>query len=46
MGISDRIVVMRSGKIAGVVDRADATQERLVGLALPVNEHEDMRTAV
>jgi L-arabinose transport system ATP-binding protein len=38
MGICDRIVVMREGKIAGVVDRAAATQEKLLQLALPVSD--------
>jgi hypothetical protein len=29
---------MRQGKIAGVVERADATQEKLLDLALPIGE--------
>ena len=36
MGIADRIVVMRQGRIAAVVDRADATEEKLLKLALPL----------
>jgi L-arabinose transport system ATP-binding protein len=35
MGVCDRIAVMRQGKIAGVIERADATQEKLLELALP-----------
>ena len=38
MGISDRIVVMRQGRIAASVPRADATEEALLKLALPVAE--------
>jgi rhamnose transport system ATP-binding protein len=34
LGMSDRIAVMRNGTIAGVLDRAQATQGRLMGLAL------------
>ena len=36
LGMSDRIYVMREGKIAGVVDRVDATEERLMELATGV----------
>jgi rhamnose transport system ATP-binding protein len=34
LGLSDRIAVMHAGRIAGVVDRADATQRALLHLAL------------
>jgi len=34
LGMSDRIAVMRSGSIAGWLDRAEATQERVLSLAL------------
>ena len=34
LGMSDRIAVMRGGTIAGVLDRADATQDRILALAL------------
>ena len=34
LGMSDRIAVMRAGTVAGVLSRADATQERILGLAL------------
>ena len=46
MGISDRIVVMRSGKVSGVVRREEFSQERLLNLALPMNDQEDTRVAV
>lgn len=34
MGVADRIVVMSAGRIAGIVDRAEATPELLLRLAL------------
>jgi rhamnose transport system ATP-binding protein len=34
LGMSDRIVVMRRGAIAGILDRSVATQERILSLAL------------
>jgi rhamnose transport system ATP-binding protein len=34
LGMSDRIAVMHAGRIAGVMDRAEATQERVLELAL------------
>jgi rhamnose transport system ATP-binding protein len=34
LGMSDRIAVMHAGKIAGVLSRAQATQENLLALAL------------
>ena len=34
LGMSDRIAVMRSGSIVGTLDRADATQEKVLSLAL------------
>jgi len=33
MGLSDRIAVMREGSIAGVLDRTEATEEKLLRLA-------------
>ena len=36
LGISDRILVMRQGKLVGCVDREEASEERLLRLALPV----------
>jgi len=35
LGMSDRIAVMCDGSIAGMLDRAEATQEKLLALALP-----------
>lgn len=35
LGVADRIVVMRDGAVSGIVDRKDATAERLLRLALP-----------
>lgn len=34
LGMSDRIVVMRRGTVAGILERAAATQERILSLAL------------
>jgi ABC-type sugar transport system ATPase subunit len=34
MGMSDRILVMTKGEVAGVVDRCDATPEMVLELAL------------
>ncbi len=34
LGMSDRIAVMRAGTVAGMLSRADATQQRILGLAL------------
>ncbi|MGH7945334.1 MAG: L-arabinose ABC transporter ATP-binding protein AraG [Opitutaceae bacterium] len=36
LGVADRIAVMRQGRIAAIVDRADATEEKLLKLALPL----------
>ena len=36
LGVADRIAVMRQGCIAAILDRADATEEKLLKLALPV----------
>ncbi len=33
LGMSDRVVVMHDGRISGVVERADATQEAIMNLA-------------
>ncbi len=33
LGMSDRVVVMHEGTVSGIVDRADATQERIMQLA-------------
>jgi len=34
LGMSDRIAVMHAGSVAGILSRADATQERILSLAL------------
>jgi ABC-type sugar transport system ATPase subunit len=34
LSMSDRIAVMREGTIAGTVSRAEATQEKILALAL------------
>ena len=34
LGMGDRIAVMHQGRIAGTLDRADATQELVLALAL------------
>lgn len=36
LGLSDRIVVMREGRISGELSREDATEERVLTLAMPV----------
>jgi L-arabinose transport system ATP-binding protein len=36
LGVADRIAVMRQGRIAAIVDRADASEEKLLKLALPL----------
>jgi ABC-type sugar transport system ATPase subunit len=33
MGVADRIVVMHRGRIAGVLTRAEATEEKIMHLA-------------
>jgi ABC-type sugar transport system ATPase subunit len=35
LGLADRIVVMRGGRIAGELLREDATEERVLTLAIP-----------
>jgi ABC-type sugar transport system ATPase subunit len=34
LGMSDRIAVMRGGTVVGVLDRGDATQEKILAMAL------------
>ncbi|HEU5235094.1 MAG TPA: sugar ABC transporter ATP-binding protein [Terriglobales bacterium] len=34
LGMSDRIAVMHAGRVVGVLDRAEATQEKILNLAL------------
>jgi len=40
LALSDRIVVMREGRVAGEVDGKSATQERILELALPEEQAE------
>lgn len=40
LGMSDRIAVMRNGTIAGMLDRKDATQQKILALALGHNQGE------
>jgi len=40
LAMSDRILVMRGGTIAGDVSRAEATQERILSLAIPATSAE------
>jgi ABC-type sugar transport system ATPase subunit len=45
LGMSDRVMVMRDGSLAGFLDRKDATQERVMHLAagaeVPQNSHKE-----
>ena len=41
IGMSDRVVVMHEGKVTGILDAADATQERLLSYA--AGESDDYR---
>lgn len=36
MGVADRIIVMRNGELVGSVSREEASEEKLLSLALPV----------
>ncbi len=36
LGMSDRIVVMREGRVAAVLDTKSATQEQILGAAMAV----------
>lgn len=40
MGMSDRVVVMQEGRISGVLERSDLTQERIMKLATGGNKDE------
>jgi L-arabinose transport system ATP-binding protein len=44
LGVADRIAVMRQGKIAAILDRAAATEEKLLKLALPLESSLGART--
>ncbi|MFK0244026.1 sugar ABC transporter ATP-binding protein [Amycolatopsis azurea] len=38
LSLADRIVVLRAGRVAGVLDRDDATEEAVLTLAIPATE--------
>ena len=38
IGVADRIVVMKAHEITGVVERADATEEKVLKLAMVDNK--------
>ncbi len=38
MGVADRIIVMREGKIAGCLDRSEANSETILSMALPASK--------
>ena len=40
LGVSDRIVVMRQGRIAGELAREDANEQSVLSLALPQSDHD------
>ena len=46
LGMSDRIAVMCEGSIAGVLERAGATRERILTLALPKERNDSGAAAV
>jgi L-arabinose transport system ATP-binding protein len=37
MGVADRIIIMRSGKIVGCVEKEGATEEQILSMALPIS---------
>jgi ABC-type sugar transport system ATPase subunit len=38
LALSDRIIVLREGRLAGALDRSEATEERIIELATLRNE--------
>ena len=44
MGVSDRIIIMREGGIVAEVTRQDATEEKILQFALPVQNREEYST--
>jgi rhamnose transport system ATP-binding protein len=44
LGMSDRVAVMRGGTIVGVLDRSDATQQKILALALGHETDIDSKT--
>ncbi|MER0236915.1 sugar ABC transporter ATP-binding protein [Fulvimarina sp. MAC8] len=45
MRVSDRVLVMREGRVAGILDRADVSEEAIVALAVPRSEQSTSSTA-
>ncbi len=45
LGVSDRVIVMREGRIAGEVDRDAASEQVVLGLALPPGRPSENRAA-
>jgi ABC-type sugar transport system ATPase subunit len=43
LGIADRIVVIRHGKISGTLDRGEATEEKIMTLASAIKNHQNER---
>jgi len=39
LGMSDRVLVMRAGTVGGVLSRSDATQDKILALALSAASH-------
>ena len=39
LNIADRIAVMTEGKLAGILDNKDATQEKILQLAAGINSN-------
>ncbi len=38
LGLADRVAIMRQGALSAILSRAEATPERVLGLALPIEE--------
>jgi ABC-type sugar transport system ATPase subunit/ribose/xylose/arabinose/galactoside ABC-type transport system permease subunit len=45
LAMSDRVLVMRDGRIVGEMSRSEATQEKVISLAIGVDGKERMKTA-
>jgi rhamnose transport system ATP-binding protein len=45
LGMSDRIVVMRDGRVSAIIDTADATQEKILSAAMATETAEATATA-
>lgn len=45
LGVSDRVIVMREGRIAGELPRAEATEQAVLSLALPDRSTRDSQAA-